>query len=200
MGYKSVEIKEMGQKFLAAMEIKKNYKEFRDTSIKIESLADFAKVDDKLDKKDVKNSFYFSVHNPFHYPRMAKEIMEKLFTSTERSELPKWLADLGKEDATLITNADSAVKETIRECRKGPFPPNDYGIEEGATEIVCKIFEEIPSCALNLLGLIKINPERFPQSYVLFARMLKDFNGKARGYDQPEIKGIFTKALKELET
>src|SRR5688572_22906218 len=130
---KNYKISEMGQKFLAVMKIRKNYKEFNDPSI--QNLVDFVKADDKMDKEDVENSLYFSVHNLCHYPRMANEIMEKLFTSGEKNELQRLIEELGREEPSLIANADSEVKKTISECRKGPFP-NDYGVEEYKTNIV----------------------------------------------------------------
>ncbi|KLL02533.1 MAG: hypothetical protein MRERC_1c143 [Mycoplasmataceae bacterium RC_NB112A] len=196
---KNYKISEMGQKFLAVMEIKRNYKDLRDPSIK--DFADLTKsYDDKLDKQNVKESFYFSVWNPHHHPRMAKEITEKLFTSTEESKLRELLEDLKKEDDALITSANSEVRATIERGREETFPGDTYGLKKMEVGIVCEIFERISTHALNLLGLIKIKPEHFPQSYTLLEQMLKDFNERKRDYDQSEIKGIFTKALQELET
>lgn len=61
------------------------------------------------------------------------------------------------------------------------------------------VFENIPSSALNLLGLIEVNPERFPESYNLFKRMLGKLNQGEELYNQGDIKKHFSKALEELE-
>ena len=182
-----------GRKFLKVMAIKHNFEELHNPNIK--KLADFIKFDNSL--PDDENSFRNSVYNPCHYPRMANEIMEKLFASEKKSKLQKLIAELKREEASLITSASSEVRETINKCRNDP----NQGIwEKTETNIVCEIFEKIPSDALNLLGLIKIKPEYFPQSYISFEQMLNDFNrDDGRYYGQGEIEGYFSEALKELE-
>jgi hypothetical protein len=183
----------IGRKFLKVMKINHNFQNLHDPNI--QSLADLIKIDGSL--SDDENSFKFSVYNPCHYPRMANEIMEKLFASDKKSKLQELIAELEREEASLITSASSEVRETIKKCRSAP---GQGIIEKTETNIVCEIFEKIPSDALNLLALIKIKPEYFPQSYISFEQMLNDFNrDDGRYYGQGEIEGYFSEALKELE-
>ncbi|CAG8613997.1 11617_t:CDS:1 [Ambispora leptoticha] len=175
------------------MAINHNFESLQDPSI--QSLADLINLDGSLPNN--KNSFKYSVYNPCHYPRMANEIMEKLFAS-QKSKLSELITELEKEEASLITSAQQEVKNTIDSCRNNPHQTD---MEKKETNIVCEIFEKIPACALNLLVLIKIKPEYFPQSYISFEQMLNDFNREDGGryYGQDEIKGYFSEALQELE-
>ncbi|CAI2183518.1 18973_t:CDS:2 [Funneliformis geosporum] len=105
--------------------------------------------------------------------------MKKIFTPNEQKKLQELIAELKKEEGSLISSASSKVNEIINEHKKESIPLHDLNIEVNA-----------PSEA---------EPECFSQSYISFEQMLRDLEQHARTYDEEEIKGFFSKALEELE-
>ncbi|CAI2187791.1 6754_t:CDS:2, partial [Funneliformis geosporum] len=136
---------------------------------------------------DDTNSFYYSVFNKNFYPRAAAEIYGKLFTPEEQTKLQELMAELEKEEASLIQNANSKVSETMKKymeiAEQLKKERSSKLKEEGtATGITCTIFKKIPVPALNLLALIEIKQEYFPESYHFFKEMLEELNGSGGEY------------------
>ncbi|CAI2198214.1 4685_t:CDS:2, partial [Funneliformis geosporum] len=133
------------------------------------------------EKKD-QEAFKISIFNSNFYSRAAGEIMEKIFTSDEKEKLKNLIEGLEKEENSLIVSARSEVSKTINEHKNRTLSLHDYN-----------------SLNFDLLGLIKVDKENFPQSYNLFERVLNTLNQDKELYDQGKIKEHFSQALEELE-
>src|SRR6185312_4243277 len=156
--------------------------------------------------KEKREKYKKSIYNPNFYSRAADEIMKKIFTPGEQEKLQNLIAELKNKEASLIASASSKVEEIMNQHRSETAPLCDLKtvkeeeFEKVIKGIVVKVFENVPPYALNLLGLIKINPERFPQSYNLFKEMLDQLNEENEDHPiQSKVKNNFSKALEELE-
>jgi hypothetical protein len=121
-------INEMGYIFLKIMEIEFNF-DLQDPN----AILDFIKRD--------KGEFRCSVYNPNFYPRAAKEIMDKLFTSDEQKKLKTLMTELKEAEVSLITNASSAVEEIMNKYKNEKNNVGELENEEDLsafmTNVVC---------------------------------------------------------------
>jgi hypothetical protein len=103
------------------------------------------------------NEHYFGHDN---FPKVkAKEIIKKLFSQSEKEKLTSLMSELKANDHLLI------AKARLEKFKK-------FNEHEGT--LTREVFEEVEkefSDALDLLGLIRIEPNHFKESYAFLAEM-----------------------------